>query len=149
VNVFATKLAHFEMTVDWAPAAWRGVLPPNKRPAAADRLRRELTVRLEAVKLQEINQLIRSPNLGQTADAGNPAGILTAKLEGGSYGCHGRFSAPESPTFSKYRQEGEAQEFAKNDKASASAVYMVLRSATPPDQAKRINVVINWRINEA
>ncbi len=48
----------------------------DQRHIAVDQLRRELNSHLEAVKLQEINHLIRSlkPN--------NPAVIFTAKLEG-------------------------------------------------------------------
>src|SRR5580658_1519978 len=52
----------------------------DQRLAAVSQLRRELAASLEAIKLQEINRQIRSPN--QPQDSGNPAVVFTAALDG-------------------------------------------------------------------
>jgi hypothetical protein len=53
----------------------------DQRRAAVDQLRRELSSRLEAIKLQEINRLMRSPNSNGARGSENPAVIFTARLE--------------------------------------------------------------------
>jgi hypothetical protein len=54
----------------------------DQRRAAVDQLRRELSSRLEAIKLQEINRLIRPPDSNGTRAPENPATVLVASLDG-------------------------------------------------------------------
>ena len=54
----------------------------DQRHAAADQVRRELSARLEAIKLQEINRLIRSPISDQAKDSADSAVVFTATIEG-------------------------------------------------------------------
>jgi signal transduction histidine kinase len=104
----------------------------DQRYAAVDQLRRELDARLEAIKLQEINRQIRSP---QPQDSDNPAVIFTATLEGDHPVFGWQASAPEKDDeFSRHRQKGETQEFVKKDLTAAAAAYRAaLASATPAE----------------
>src|SRR6266568_4838091 len=54
----------------------------DERRNAIEQLRRELAARLEAIKLQEINRLIRAAGSGWPEGPGNPAVVFVAKLEG-------------------------------------------------------------------
>jgi hypothetical protein len=54
----------------------------DQRRAAIEKVRRELSSRLETIKLQEINRLIRPPDSHGARNPANPAVILTATLEG-------------------------------------------------------------------
>jgi signal transduction histidine kinase len=106
----------------------------DQRKAAVDQLRRELTARLEAIKLQEINRL-----LSGGGDSGSPAVILTAKLEDGRMVLPWETPAPvESPEFGRRRQEGLNQEFVKKDNAAAAAAYRSALEAarTPSERAE-------------
>src|SRR5580704_8224986 len=53
----------------------------DQRRAAVDQVRRELSSRLEAIKLQEINRLMRPLGPGGARGSENPAVILVASLE--------------------------------------------------------------------
>lgn len=107
----------------------------DQRRIAVDQLRRELDAHLEAIKLQEINRLIRALHLNPAQDSGNPAVIFTARVEGE----HLVFpwdapwetaAAKGSAAFARHRQEGEALEFIKKDYAGAVAAYrLALTSA--------------------
>jgi signal transduction histidine kinase len=100
----------------------------DRRRAAVDQLQRELSARLEAIKLQEINRLIRASPAGHPD---NPAVVFTATLEGDQLRLAGEGPAPEeSAEFAKNRREGETQEFVKKDpQASAAAYRSALASA--------------------
>ena len=77
----------------------------DQRRAAVDQLRRELTARLEAIKLQEINRLIRGIKSGKTEDPGNPALLFTAMLEKDSLVAPWEVSpAKESAAFAQHRE---------------------------------------------
>src|ERR1700728_3020079 len=52
----------------------------DQRGVAVDQLRRGLSSRLEAIKLQEINRLIRPPNSNGARGSQNPAVVFTARL---------------------------------------------------------------------
>jgi signal transduction histidine kinase len=96
----------------------------DQRQAAVDQLRRELSARLEAIKLQEINRLIRASPGGHPQESENPAVVFTATLEGDQLVLPWEGPAPEeSAEFEKNRREGETQEFAKKDAAAAAAAY--------------------------
>ena len=45
----------------------------DQRRAAVDQLRRELSARLEAIKLQEVNRLIRASQAGHPQESENPS----------------------------------------------------------------------------
>ena len=53
-----------------------------QRRIAIDQLRRELDAHLEAIKLQEINRLIRALNVSRSQDSDNPAVVFTANVQG-------------------------------------------------------------------
>jgi signal transduction histidine kinase len=107
----------------------------DQRMAAVSQLRRELTASLEAIKLQEMNRQIRSPN--QPQESGNPAVVFTATLEGDRLVLPWEAAPPpDSAEFAKHRQEGEAQEFVKKDNAAAAAGYrLALAAARRPSES--------------
>jgi signal transduction histidine kinase len=116
----------------------------DRRQAATGQVRRELTARLEAIKLQEINRLIRSPNSSRIEDSENPALIFTAWLEGDRL--VPPWEAPpliESPEFAKNRQEGETEEFVKKDPIAAAVAYRkALVSARSPSQKSQASLFL-------
>src|SRR6202034_1497127 len=88
----------------------------DQRSAAVEQLRRELSSRLEAIRLQEINGLMRSADSTRVPGSENPAVVFTARLEGDRLLLPWEVPAPaESAAFSRHRQEGEAQEFTRKD----------------------------------
>ena len=96
----------------------------DQRREAVDQLRRELSARLEAIKLQEINRLIRASPAGYLEESENPAVVFTAALEGDELVLPREGQAPEeSAEFAKSRKEGETQEFVKKDTQAAAAAY--------------------------
>jgi len=96
----------------------------DQRHIAVDQLRRELGARLEAVKLQEINRLIRS------LKPDNPSVIFTAKLEGDRVVMPwDSLGSEDSAAFTKLRQQGELLEFSKRDNTGAAAAYRVALAA--------------------
>ena len=104
----------------------------DQRLAAVSQLRRELAASLEAIKLQEINRQIRSPN--QPQESSNSAVIFTAALDGDRLVLPWEVAPPpDSAEFAGDRQEGEVQEFAKKDNAAAAASYrLALAAARSP-----------------
>jgi signal transduction histidine kinase len=103
----------------------------DQRRIAVDQLRRELDAHLEAIKLQEINRLIRALNGSRAQDSDNPAVIFTASVQGDRVDFPWETAAAtNSPAFARHRQEGEAQELIKKDYAGAAAAYrLALASA--------------------
>jgi signal transduction histidine kinase len=104
------------------------------RRAAIEQLRRELSSRLEAIKLQEINRLIRPPGSNGARAAENPAVIFTATLENDLLALPWEEPSPPdesvSTQFMRHRRAGEAQEFTQKDYAAAGAEYrLALASA--------------------
>ena len=104
----------------------------DQRRAAVDQLRRELSSRLEAIQLQEVNRLMRSPDENGERGAANPAVIFTARPEND----HLTFAwetprpdAPSSKEFARYHQAGEEQEFIQKNYAAAAAAYRLALSA--------------------
>jgi signal transduction histidine kinase len=105
----------------------------DQRRAAVDQLRRELSSRLEAIKLQEINRLMRPPDSTGAHGSANPAVVFVAGLDN-----DGRVSpwaatppaVPPSQDFAQHRQAGETQEFIKKNYAAAEGQYrLALASA--------------------
>ena len=112
----------------------------DQRHIALDQLRRELDAHLEAIKLQEINRLIRSLSLNRSQNSDNPAVVFTASVQGDSlvfpWDGWQAAAAKDSAAFAKHRQDGEAQEFVKKDYAAAAAAYgLALASSGNPTQS--------------
>jgi signal transduction histidine kinase len=123
----------------------------DQRHAAVDQLRRELSSRLEAIKLQEINGLMRSADSTRVPGAENPAVIFTAKLEGDRLLLPWEVPAPEqSAVFARHRQEGEAQEFTRKDSAGAAAAYrLALASAHDPGESAEARLLLARALSKA
>jgi signal transduction histidine kinase len=106
----------------------------DQRRAAVDQLRRELSSRLEAISLQEINRLIRSPNPNWASGSGDPAVIFTARVENDRlilpWEAAIQPDAPVSKEFAEHRQAGETAEFIKKDYAAAAAAYRLALAVT-------------------
>jgi len=123
----------------------------DQRRAAVDQLRRELSSRLEAIKLQEINRLMRSPNGNRPQDSASPAVIFTARPEGDRLVLPWEGSAPDdSAAFAKHREEGEAREFAKRDDAGAVAAYrLALAAAGSPSESAEARLSLARTLSKA
>src|SRR5580658_9072913 len=123
----------------------------DQRSAAVEQLRRELSSRLEAIKLQEINGLMRSADSTQVPGAENPAVVFTARLEGDRLLLPWEVPAlAESAVFAKHRQEGEAQEFTRKDFAGAAAAYrLALASAHDPGESAEARLLLARALSKA
>jgi hypothetical protein len=71
------------LAVHTASQAWERAAKTGSRPAARGgrTVRRELVSHLEAIKLQEINRLMRPADSSNARGPANPAVIFTAKME--------------------------------------------------------------------
>jgi signal transduction histidine kinase len=123
----------------------------DQRHAAVDQVRRELSSRLEAIKLQEINRFIRGPNSGGTQDSDNPAVILVGRLEGDHLLLPWDLApAQDSAEFARRRQEGEAQEFVKKNNAAAVAAYrLALGSVRSPLESAEARLLLARTLSKA
>jgi tetratricopeptide (TPR) repeat protein len=123
----------------------------DQRRTAVDQLRRELSARLDAITLQEINRLIRSRNSEATPDSSNPAVVFAATIEGDRLVLP--WDAPPvnaSPDFARHRMEGEALEFMKRDFAGAAAAYRAaLASARRPQEAGEARMLLARTLSKA
>jgi hypothetical protein len=103
----------------------------DQRRAAVEQVRRELSSRLEAIKLQEINRLIRLPDSHGARGSANPV-LFTATVENDRLELPWEAAgAPDNPgsEFAKRRQAGEAQEFIEKKDAAAAASYRLALSS--------------------
>ncbi|MGA2738383.1 MAG: HAMP domain-containing sensor histidine kinase [Bryobacteraceae bacterium] len=120
----------------------------DQRHIALDQLRRELDAHLEAIKLQEINRLIRSLDVNRSQDSDNPAVVFTASVQADRLvfpwdGPLEAAAAKDSAAFARHRQEGEAQEFIKKDYAGAAAAYRLsLSSAGNPTESTEARLLL-------
>jgi len=123
----------------------------DQRGAAVEQLRRELSSRLEAIKLQEINGLMRSADSSRLPGSENPAVVFTARLEGDRLLLPWEVPAPaESSTFARHRQEGEAEEFTRRDVAGAAAAYhLALASAHDPGESAEARLLLARALSKA
>jgi len=124
-------LASRLMYQDRELAAKRAV---DQRRAAVDQVRRELSSRLEAIKLQEINRLMRPLGPSGARGSENPAVILVASLENDRLVLPWEAASPRgepvSKEFAQLSQVGETREFIqKNYAAAAEAYRLALASA--------------------
>ena len=137
--VFAGRM----MYQDRELAAKRAV---DQRRAAVDQLRRELTARLEAIKLQELNRLIRSSNADQVL-ADNSAVLFTARVENDRivlpWDTLTEPRARVSTEFARHQEEGERQEFSRKDYLAAAAAYrLALASSTRPSETSEARLLL-------
>jgi signal transduction histidine kinase len=95
----------------------------EQRRDALDQLRRELTARLQALRLQEVNRLIGEP--GRQLPPGSPI-VFVAQLAQDRLLLpweDSRTAPPAGARFLRAQREGEADEFQRNDAAAAVASY--------------------------
>jgi signal transduction histidine kinase len=101
----------------------------EERRDALDQLRRELSARLQAIKLQEVNRLIGESGPGIPADSPivfvTPFGEDRLVLPWEDK----RASAPHGADFTRHQLEGESFEFRANDAPHAIAAYTEARHA--------------------
>jgi signal transduction histidine kinase len=123
----------------------------DQRSAAVEQLRRELSSRLEAIKLQEINGLMRSADSTPPPGAENPAVVFTARLDGDRLLLPWEVPAQaDSAVFAKHRQEGEAQEFTRKDVTGAAAAYRwALASAHDPGESAEARLLLARALSKA
>jgi len=97
----------------------------DERRDAVEQPRRELSARLEAIKLQELNRLSDESRRSEPPQADSPI-VLSALL------IQNRLVLPwenpprraaSSPTFAQHQKEGEAREFLGNDSNGAAEAY--------------------------
>src|SRR5262245_45726793 len=95
----------------------------DARREALEQLRRELTARLQAVRLEEVNRLIGESGTRLPPDSPivfvAPIAQDTMVLPWESRD----ISAPPSPEFLPHQHEGESLEFQRHDTAGAAASY--------------------------
>lgn len=101
----------------------------EERRDALDQLRRELSARLQAIKLQEVNRLI-----GETGPAIPPDSPIVFVTPFGEDRMvlpweKKQASPAPGPEFTRYQLEGESFEFRANDAAHAIAPYTEARNA--------------------
>jgi signal transduction histidine kinase/tetratricopeptide (TPR) repeat protein len=109
----------------------------DQRAAAVGQLSRELTARLENVKLHEVNRLMSARSSTGAGISNDPAVIFTARLEGDRliFPWEDEQAAAESRQFADYRRAGEAAELASKDYSAAVSAYrQALGSAKHPQE---------------
>jgi signal transduction histidine kinase len=123
----------------------------DQRRVAVDQLRRELDAHLEAIKLQEINRLIRALNGNRAQDSDNPAVVFTASVQGdGLVFPWESAAAKDSAAFARHSQEGEAQEFVKKDYARAAVAYrLALSSSGNPTESAEARLLLARALSKA
>jgi signal transduction histidine kinase len=98
----------------------------DERRAGLDQARWELSARLEAIKLQEMNRRLRAAGPSGTETAVDPAVVLVTTLNGDRmvfpWEAGAKPTAPSSE-FEKYRNDGELLEFRRRDLPEAIQVY--------------------------
>lgn len=99
----------------------------DERRDAMDQLRREMTARLETIKLQELNRMASDSSSAQKAASDSPvifaAALVQNKLTLPWEGPPQSPPVRASPEFAQYRKEGEAREFLGNDFSGAFDAY--------------------------
>jgi signal transduction histidine kinase len=96
----------------------------DERRDALDQLRRELSARLEAIKLQELSRL-SGESFPATAPSGDFPVLFVAALVQNRLILPWDTPRPETPSsqVAQYQKEGEAREFQGNDFSGAYAAY--------------------------
>jgi signal transduction histidine kinase len=98
----------------------------EERRTAVEQLRRELSARLEAITLQEINRRIRAPGSPGTERPSDPSIVLVTTLDGDRMRLPWVSTEKRShPTqqFDEARQRGELLEFRNDNPAAALVAY--------------------------
>jgi hypothetical protein len=95
----------------------------EQRRDALDQLRRELTARLQALRLEEVNRLIGEP--GRRLPPDSPIVFVAPMVQDRMVWPweDGRTAPPPSAAFEGARGDGESHEFRQHDAVSAAASY--------------------------
>jgi signal transduction histidine kinase len=95
----------------------------EQRREALDQLRRELTARLQALRLEEVNRLIGES--GRRLPPNSPIVFVAAVREDRLVPPWEAERTPPRPTaaFTRWQLEGESREFRQNDAVAAAAAY--------------------------
>lgn len=96
----------------------------EERHDALDQLRRELSARLQAVRLEEVNRLIGESGTRLPPDS--PIVFVAPMAQDHMvlpWADHRPPAAPPSAMFTRYIEEGETLEFQRRDASAASAAY--------------------------
>lgn len=110
----------------------------DRHRAAVEQLRRELSARLEAIRLQEINRQMRPTHADAGQYSDSPAVVFTAILRGDTLVMPWEASPPDySAEFAQRLQEGEILELAKKNYGAAAAQYRgaLNRARSPAETA--------------
>jgi signal transduction histidine kinase len=95
----------------------------EQRREALDQLRRELTARLQALRLEEVNRLIGES--GRRLPSGSPIVFVAPMVQDRMVlpWEDGRTAAHPTAEFVRWQREGESREFRQNNAAAAAASY--------------------------
>jgi signal transduction histidine kinase len=95
----------------------------EQRREALDQLRRELTARLQALRLEEVNRLIGES--GRRLPPDSPIVFVAPMVQDRMVlpWEDGRTAPPPTAAFARARAEGESREFRQHDAAAAAASY--------------------------
>lgn len=95
----------------------------EQRREALDQLRRELTARLQALRLEEVNRLIGES--GRRLPPDSPIVFVAPMVQDRMVPPweERRMTPPPTPEFVRWQRGGESREFRQNDAAAAAASY--------------------------
>jgi signal transduction histidine kinase len=95
----------------------------EQRREARDQLRRELTARLQALRLEEVNRLIGESGTRLPPDS--PIVFVAPMVQDRMVAPweDGRTAPPPAVAFERWQHEGEAREFQQHDATAATASY--------------------------
>jgi signal transduction histidine kinase len=95
----------------------------EQRREAGDQLRRELTARLQALRLEQVNRLIGES--GRRLPPDSPIVFVAPMVHDRMVAPweDGRTPPPPTAAFERWHREGEAREFRQGDAAAATASY--------------------------
>jgi signal transduction histidine kinase len=94
----------------------------EQRREALDQLHRELTARLQALRLEEVNRLIGES--GRRLPPDSPIVFVAPMVQGRMVlPWEDRHMTPPTPEFVRLQREGESREFRERDAAKAAASY--------------------------
>src|SRR5688572_15187453 len=110
----------------------------EERRHATAQLARELTARVEAIRLQEVNRLIRDPSLSREPPS-HPATVLIAEIDNDRvilpWERIGTVRGGGSKGFDERKRTGEFNEFVRKDFTEAARAYReALGRATEPTE---------------
>jgi len=121
----------------------------EERRTAVEQLRRELSARLEAITLQEINRRIRAPGSPVPDRPADPSIVLVTTFDGDRmllpWASNEKRSAP-SPQFDEARQKGELLEFRSDNAVAALVAYRKAVAAAKSPREKCAARLMSGRV---